>query len=78
MIPDPVKVCAQLQIIKIHVSKLRDRHDDNSRVFDALTVTLEALRFAWHVVHRDSDEADATLERVESAIAWYRRSRKSE
>ena len=76
MIPDPVKVCAQLQIIQSHVSKLCDRHDDNSRVFDALTVALEALRFAWYVVHRDSDDADATLERVESAIAWYRHSRK--
>ena len=76
MIPDPEKVCAQLQIILTHISKLHDRHDENSRVFDALTVALEALRFAWYVVHRDSDDADAILERVEIAIAWYRRSRK--
>lgn len=76
MIPDPEKVCAQLQIILTHISKLRDRHEENSRVFDALTVTLEALRFAWYVVHKDSDDADTTLERVEIAIAWYRRSRK--
>ncbi len=76
MIPDPEKVCAQLQIILTHISKLRDRHDENSRVFDALTVVVEALRFAWYVAHRDSDDADATLERVEIAIAWYRRSRK--
>ncbi len=76
MIPDPEKVRAQLQIILTYISQLRDRHGENSRVFDALTVALEALRFAWHVVHRDLDDADATLERVEISIAWYRRSRK--
>jgi len=76
MIPDPEKVCAQLQIILTHISKLRDRYDENSRVFDALTVALEALRFTWHVVHGDSNDADAMLERVEIAIAWYGRPRK--
>ena len=73
---DPEKVGAQLQIILTHIGKLRDRHDKNSRIFDALTVALEGLRFAWYVVHRDSNDADAALERVEFAIAWYRRSRK--
>jgi hypothetical protein len=78
MPPDPMKICAQLEAMQASVTKLRDQQDDSSRVFEALTAVLGALRFAWHVVQRHAYEAEAMLERVESAVAKYRHSQGAE